>query len=95
LLLHQLVDHIAQDRANGVEALISLANIGKTGVIQQNLLDNKYCDGLAELRASFHDTETEWDNLGREKEVDDFRGVILDERSNDTKRCQAKIFEWT
>ena len=72
LLLYELVDHVAKNGTNCVKALIRLANVCETNVIQQNLLHNEDSDCLAELRTCFHDTEAKGDNLGREEEVDDF-----------------------
>jgi hypothetical protein len=34
LLLHELVDHVAQYRSNGVETFVGLANVGKANVIE-------------------------------------------------------------
>lgn len=47
LLLDQLCDHVAQDGADGVEALVGGANVVETIVIQQYLLDNEDSNGLA------------------------------------------------
>jgi hypothetical protein len=95
LLLHKLVDHVAKDGANRVEALVSLANVCQTDIVEQDLLDDKDCHSLAEFRACLHDTKAERDDLGCQEEVDDLGGVILDKRADDTKRGQAKILEWT
>src|SRR3546814_8184956 len=54
LLLYQLIDHIAKNGSDRVKALVRLANVGQAHVIQQYLLNNEYCDGLAEFRAGFH-----------------------------------------
>lgn len=49
LLLNELVDHIAKDRADSVETLICLTDVRKPNVIQQNLLNDEDRDGLAQL----------------------------------------------
>lgn len=58
LLVDQLSNHITQHRANGVEALVRLANVLQTHVVKQDLLDDEDSNRLAELRTSLHDTET-------------------------------------
>jgi hypothetical protein len=62
-------------------------------IIQQNLLHDKNCNSLAKLRTGFHYPKAEWNNFGGKEEIDHVRGIVLDERANYTKRCQAKIFE--
>lgn len=49
LLLYELIDHVAKNSANCVEALVRLANVRKTNVVEQNLLDNEDSDRLAEF----------------------------------------------
>lgn len=49
LLLHELVDHVAENCANCVEALVCLTDVRKTDVIEQDLLDDEDGDCLAEL----------------------------------------------
>lgn len=93
LLVHQLRDHITQHSTHSVESLVRLANILKSHIVKQDLLDNKDCDRLAELGTRFHDTETERDDLGGKEEVDDVRGVIFDQRADHAQRGQAKVFE--
>lgn len=95
LLLHQLSDHVAQNGPHGVESLVCGANISKTNIIQQNLLYNKNRHRFAQLRARLHDAEAEWDDLGGEKEVDDIRGVVLDQSTNHTQGGQSQVFEGT
>lgn len=89
-------NHVGENGANGVEALVRLANVLEAKVVEENLLDNEDGDRLGELRASLHDAEAEGDDLGREEEVDDVRVVVLlDESANDTQRRQAEVLEWT
>jgi heme oxygenase len=49
LLFHELVDHVAQNSPDGVEALIGLAYVRETDIVQQDLLDNEDGNSLAEL----------------------------------------------
>jgi len=58
LLFDKLVDHVAEDRADGVEALVCLANVCQTNVVQQDLLYDEDGNCLAKLRACLHDTKT-------------------------------------
>lgn len=93
LLLHQLRDHIAQHRSDRIEPLVRRADVCKTYVIEQDFLYNEDGDRLAELGPGLHDTETQGDDLGSEEEVDDIRGVILDQRTNDTERRETEILK--
>lgn len=94
LLVHQLSHHITEDCADGVEALICLADVLQTHVVEQDLLHDKDGHRLAELTARLHDTEAEGNDLGGEEEVDDFGAVVLDERTDDAERREAKVLEW-
>lgn len=49
LLLHELIHHVTEDRADGIESLVGLANVGETNVIQKDLLNDKDGNCLAEL----------------------------------------------
>ena len=93
LLIDQLGNHIGEDGAHGVETLVGLTNVLQAHVIQENLLDDEDGDGLAKLGSGFHDTEAEGYDFGREKEVDDFGTVVLDQRSNDSQRSQTEILK--
>lgn len=94
LSLHQLLYHIAQDRADGVETLVCLTDVGQTHFVEQNLLDDKDGDCLGELGTCLHDTEAQWDDLRGEKEIDNIGVVILlDEGTDNSKRCEAKVLE--
>ena len=70
LLLNELSYHVTENGSYGVESLVSGANVVETMVIKKNLLDNEDGHSLAELRASLHDSETEWNDLCSQKEVD-------------------------
>jgi hypothetical protein len=93
LLLDELVHHVAQHSAYGVEALVGLADVRKTGVIKKDLLYYEYSDGLAQLGARLHNAQAQRDNLRSKEEVDDLRGIVLDKGANDSERREAKIFE--
>lgn len=93
LLVDQLSDHVAKDGANSVETLVSLTDVLKTHVVEQDLLNDENGDGFAKLGTSLHNAKTERDDLGGEKEVDDLRGIVLDKSADDTKRGKAEIFE--
>jgi hypothetical protein len=95
LLVHELSNHITQDGTHSIKALICLTNILQAHVIQQDLLNDEYRNGLAELGAGLHDAEAERNDLGCEEEVDHFRAVVLDQGSNDTKGRKAEVFERT
>lgn len=95
LLFDQLSHHIAEDRSNGVKALVGRADIGQANVVQKNLLHDENSHCLAQLRPSLHDTETERDNLGREEEVDHIRGIVLHKRTDHAQRSETEIFERT
>lgn len=77
LLLNKLINHVGQDGADGVESLVSLADVLQAQVVEQDLLHNEDCDSLAELTARLHDTKAEWDDLGCEQEVDNLAAVVL------------------
>ena len=77
LRLDELVDHVAEDGADGEEALVSVANIGQPRFVEQDLLDDEDGDRLGELGTCLHDAEAERDDLGRKKEVYDRVVVVL------------------
>ena len=64
--LDELIHHVAKDGADGKEALISVTDIGKPGLVEEDLLHDEDRDGLGEFRAGFHDAQAERDDLGRE-----------------------------
>lgn len=49
LLFDQLVDHVAEDCSNSIEALIRLANICETDIIQEDFLYDENGNRLAQL----------------------------------------------
>lgn len=95
LLLDQLSNHVAEDGADSVEALVSGTDIVKTVVIKQNLLDDEDGNRLAELRPGLHNPQAEGNDLGREKEVDDLGRIILDKRTDDSQRSKPEVFKRT
>ena len=46
LSFHELVDHVAENGADGVEAFIGMAYVRQAGFIEKNLLHNKNCNGF-------------------------------------------------
>jgi hypothetical protein len=93
LLFYQLIDHVAEDSADSIEALIGLANVSETNVIQKNLLHNEDGHSLAELRPCLHDAQAKRDDLSRQQEVDDFGGIVLDKGTDYTQRSETEILE--
>lgn len=87
-------DHVGEDSANGVEALVGLANVGEADIIEQDLLDNEDGDRLAELAAGLHDSQTQGDDLGAEEERNDLAVVgLLDEGADDAEGRQSEVFK--
>lgn len=93
LLLDELVDHVAEHGTDSVEPLVGLADVGQPYVIEQDLLHNEDGHGLAQLRACFHYTQAQGDDLGCQQKVDDLGRVVLDERTNDAQRREAEVLE--
>jgi hypothetical protein len=94
LLLDELVDHVAEDSADGVEALVRLADVGQTDIVQEDLLDDEDGNGLGKLGSGFHNAQAQRDDLGCEEEVDDFARVVLDKSANHTKGCKTEVLKW-
>lgn len=94
LLFYQLSYHVTQNGSNGIEPLIRSTNIIQPVVIEKYLLYDKYRNGLAEFRSSFHYTEAERNDFSREQEVYNIRRIILHKSPNDTERCESQILEW-
>jgi hypothetical protein len=49
LLFNKLVDHVAEDGANSVEALISLTDVCEPDIIEEYLLNDKNRNCLTQL----------------------------------------------
>ena len=93
LLIDKLDDHVAEYSADGIESFIRLAYIVESLVIEEDLLDDKDSNSLAELRACLHDAKAQRDDLSSEQEVDNLSRIILDKSADNTKRSQAQVFE--
>ena len=88
LLIHQLCDHVREDSSYGIESLVCLADILKSHIVEQYLLNDEDSNRLAELRTCLHNTEAQGNDLGSE-----VGAVVLDKRANHPKRGKSKIFE--
>ena len=62
-------------------------------LIKQNLLYDEDGNGLAKLGARLHNSEAKRDYLRSQEEVDHFRGVVLDQGTNDSEASEAQILE--
>ena len=56
LCLDELVDHVAENHANGVETLVSVADVSEARVVQKDLLNNEDSHCFGEFRTFIHDT---------------------------------------
>lgn len=65
LSLHELIDHVAEDSADGVEPLVGVTNISQACLVQENFLNNEDGHSFRELRTRLHDAETKGNNLRR------------------------------
>lgn len=93
LLLNKLVDHVAQNGSHGIKPLISLTDVLKAKIVEEDLLNDENGHGLAQFAASLHDTETKRDDFGGEEKVDDFAAIVLDKGANDAERGETEVFE--
>jgi hypothetical protein len=93
LLFDQLGNHGAEDGSHRVETLVGGADVVQAVIVQQDLLDDKDGNRLAEFRACLHDAQAKRDDFGCEEKVDHFGGVVLDESADNTQRREAEIFE--
>ena len=93
LLLNQLRDHVAENCPDCIESFVRGAYIIQTMIIKEDFLHNEDCDSLAQLRASLHDAKAQGDDLSRKEEIDNIRGIVLDQGSNHSQRGQSQIFE--
>jgi hypothetical protein len=75
--LDELVDHVAEDGADGKEALVGVTDVGEPGLVEEDLLHDEDRDSLGEFRAGLHDAQAERDDLRREEEVDHRVVVVL------------------
>lgn len=95
LLLNELGHHVAEDGANSVESLVSGANVVQAIVVEQNLLHNEDGDRLAQLGSCLHNTQTQWDDLGSQEEVDNLGRIVLNQSPNNTERSKSQVFKGT
>ncbi len=93
LLFDKLGHHVAEYGADRVETFIGGTDVGETDVVEKDLLHNKDCHRLAELRSRLHDSKTKRNDLGCKEEVDDVRRIILHQSSDNAKGSQPKVFE--
>jgi len=73
LLFNKLSDHIAEYSSNSVKPFVRGTDIVEAMVIEQYLLHNEYCHCLAQLGASFHDSEAERNDFCCQQKVDNVR----------------------
>lgn len=71
LLFDELVNHVAQDSSNSIEALVGSADIVQSMIVKKNLLHDKNGNSLAQFGPRLHYAEAQRDNFGREEKVDD------------------------
>ena len=95
LLLNQLRNHVAEDGADRVEALVRGADVVEAVVVEQDLLHYEDGHRLGQLGPGLHDAQTQRDDLGREQEVDHLGGVVLDKRPDDPQRGEPEVFKGT
>jgi hypothetical protein len=77
LRLDELVDHVAEDGADGVEALVRVADVREPGLVEQDLLHDEDRDGLAQLAPRLHNPQAQRDDLRAQQEVDHAPVVVL------------------
>lgn len=88
--------HVGQDRANGIEALVSLAHVRETDVVEEDLLYDEDGDGLTKLGTSLHDSKAQRDDLCAEEKSDDLRVVrLFDQSSDHSERCETQVLKGT
>ena len=63
LVLSLRNNHIIENGGHGEEALSCLTKMTQARIVEQNLLNDKRGDGLAELGAAFHYSQAQWDDL--------------------------------
>jgi hypothetical protein len=94
-LLDELVNHVAKNSPHSVKALVRLADVCESNVIEQNFLNDEDGNGLAQLRPCFHDPQAERDDLSCQEEVDHFRGIVLYKCTNDSQRSKSEVLKWS
>lgn len=46
LRLDQLIHHVAQYGSDGVEPLVCVADVRQSGLVEEDFLNDEYCDGF-------------------------------------------------
>lgn len=77
------------------KAIVGLTNVREPAVVQEYLLENEGGDGLGQLRAAFHDSQAERNNLGSQQKSDDLLFVCFHECPDDSQASETEIFEGT
>jgi hypothetical protein len=75
------------------EAVVSLADVRQSAVVEQDLLENEVRNGLRQLRAALHDPQAQRDDLGGEQERDDFLLVGLHQCPDDAETRQTQVLK--
>lgn len=57
LLVDERLHHVAEDGADGVEALVRLTDVVESHVVEEDLLHDEDGDGFGKLAARLHDAE--------------------------------------
>ena len=89
----KIVDHVAEDLADGEKSIGCGAHISEAAVVQQYLLHNKGGNGLAKFGSRTHYSQAQRYYLRLEEEVDDLGIVHLYQSPNDTQGRQAEILK--
>lgn len=71
LLFNELVDHVAEDSPNSIEALVGCADVVQSMVVKKDLLNDKNGNSFAQFGTGLHDAQAEWDNFCCEEKVND------------------------
>ena len=93
LLLHQLRNHIAQDRSHSIESLICGADVVQSMIIEENLLDDEDGHCFAELRTGFHYSKAQRNDFCGQQEVDDIRRIVFDKSPDDAEGCKTQVLK--
>ena len=73
------------------EPIIGLADVIQSGVVEQNFLKNEGCYRLRQLGSRFHYSQTERDNFGCEKEINDLLLIRLNESADHAQAEKGQI----
>lgn len=78
LLLYELGNHVAQDCAYSIEALISSAYVVQSMIIKKDLLDDENSNRFAKLRSCLHNAKAQWNDLCGQEKVNDIGRIVFD-----------------